>query len=97
MLSPLVWETALADGTVVALVRSPEDAHAVVRDNRRVVVYTMAEIARMLENYRAVTEVKTTFPGATVEVIRRQVSDPLNLIRDGESLDEPFDDIPDFA
>src|SRR6185436_16016532 len=66
ILSPEVWEVALADGTVVALVRSPEDAHAVVADGRRVMVYTLAELAIMLEQYQEVTKVKITFPGAEV-------------------------------
>ena len=97
-LSPLAWETPLADGTVVALVRSPEEAHAVVREGRQMVVYTMEEIGRMLDNYQAVTKVKEAFPGATVTVIRQSVEDPLNAIRDAKGLDEPLDDpIPEFG
>jgi len=98
ILSPEVWEVALADGTVVALVRSPEDAHAVVADGRRVTVYTLAELAVMLENYQEVTKVKITFPGAEVVQIRRDISDPLDGIRDGVSLDDTLnDDIPAFG
>ena len=98
LLSPEVWEVALADGTVVALVRSPEDAHAVVADGRRVMVYTLAELAIMLENYQEVTKVKITFPGAEVVQIRRDISDPLNGIRDGVSLDDTLnDDLPAFG
>ena len=97
-LSPLVWEAPLADGTVVALVRSPEEAHAVVREGRQVVVYTMEEIGRMLDNYQAVNKVKEAFPGATVTVIRQSIEDPLNAIRDAKGLDDPLDDpIPEFG
>ena len=98
ILSPEVWEVALADGTVVALVRSPEDAHAVVADGRRLTVYTLAELAIMLEQYQEVTKVKVTFPGAEVTQIRQGISDPLNGIRDGVSLDDTLnDDIPHFG
>ena len=98
ILSPEVWEVALADGTVVALVRSPEEAHAVVAEGRRVTVYTLAELAILLENYREVTKTKITFPGAEVVSIRRDIPDPLNGIRDGVSLDDTLDDpIPHFG
>jgi hypothetical protein len=97
-LSPLVWETALDDGTVVALVRTPEEAFAVAPTDRQLAVYTMEEIARMLSNYRAVTEAKITFPGATVTAVRRP-SDPLDDIRDTlGGIDDPLDDpIPSFG
>jgi hypothetical protein len=98
ILSPEVWEVALADGSVVALVRSPEEAHAVVAEGRRVTVYTLAELAIMLERYQEVTKVKTTFPGAEVVSIRRDISDPLNSIRDGVSLEDTLnDEIPSFG
>src|SRR6185436_3864662 len=51
LLAPEVWEVALSDGTVAAIVRSQEDAHAVIATGRRVAVYSLEEIARMLENY----------------------------------------------
>lgn len=89
-----VWEVALEDGTVVAIVRSAEDAKAVVREGRKVVVYTLEEIGRMLTNYRAVTEVKETFPGATVTQIRRSVEDPLDAIVDSNlSLDDEMPEL----
>ena len=91
-LSPAVWELTLANGTVVALVRSPEEAKAVVAEKRQVIVYTLEEIGRMLDNYQAVTKVKEAFPGATVTVIRQSIEDPLDGIRDGASLDQPLDD-----
>ena len=97
-LSPLVWETALADGTVVALVRSREEAHAVVSSGRKVAVYDMEEIARMLANYREVVDTKITFPGAEVIQIRQNISDPLDGVRDGVNLTDTLnDDIPSFS
>jgi hypothetical protein len=98
-LSPLVWELALADGTAVAIVRSPEDAHAVSHDGRRLVVYTLEELGRMLEVYQEVTRVKEAFPGSTVTQLRRQsIPDPLAAIRDAKDLDQNLnDDIPAFS
>jgi hypothetical protein len=96
-LSPLVWETVLPDGTVAAFVRNPEDARAVTRDGRRVVVYTLEELAVLLGNYREVVDSKLTFPGATVTAIRKTIQDPLERIRDGYSLDETFDELPGWS
>ena len=97
-LSPEVWETRLEDGTVAAIVRSPEDARAVARDGRKLAVYSLEEIARILSHHSAVTAAKLTFPGATVEAVRRP-HDPLDDIRDTlGGLDDPLDDpIPSFG
>ena len=98
-LSPLVWELALTDGTVVAIVRSPEDARAVQVEGRQVVTYDLEELGRMLEVYNEVTKVKEAFPGATVTQLRRQsIDDPLDAIRDAKDLDQPLDDmVPIFS
>jgi len=93
-LSPEVWEVALEDGTVVALVRSQEEARAVTAEGRKMAVYTLEEIGRMLSNYRAVTEAKVAFPGASVTAVRRP-ADPLDNIKDTlGGLDYKLDDIP---
>ena len=96
-LSPVVWEVGLADGTVAAIVRSYEDGVEINRE-RRLVVFTLEEIGRMLDNYRQVVDTKLTFPGATVTAIRRlSIEDPLQGVPDGVSLDDPIDDIPAFG
>ena len=64
-LAPNVWETTLADGRVLAIVRSNAEAHQVVREGRAMEVWTMEEIARVLP--RMVSDIKAAFPGATVE------------------------------
>lgn len=92
-LSPLFWETTLSDGSVAAIVPDDDHAHAVVAEGRKVSVYTLAEIGRLLSGYPALAKVKHAFPGATVEAVRRSVSDPLLDIDDSSgSLDEaiPF-------
>jgi hypothetical protein len=97
-LSPLVWETTLADGTVAAIVRTPEEGRLMAGDgSRRMVVYTLEEIGRMLDNYREVVDTKIAFPGATVTAIRKSIADPLEKIRDGYSLDETFDELPGWS
>jgi hypothetical protein len=94
-LSLAVWEVALEDGSVAAIVRTPKEAKAVVRDGRQVVVYTLDELARILANYRAVSEAKAVFPGAIVTAVRRTIGDPLDGPTDSSLA---FDDqIPDLA
>jgi hypothetical protein len=92
-ISPLVWEVALADGTVAAIVPSDDHARAVIAEGRAVAVYTLDEIARFLSAYPDVAKAKLTFPGAEVTTIRKSISDPLDAIRDGVSLDDLLDDI----
>jgi hypothetical protein len=88
-----VWEIALADGSVAAIV--PDDARAALvnAEGRQVAVYTMEEIGRLLSNYPDVAKAKLIFPGATVTEIRRNVSDPLDAVWDTkELLDEAAGD-----
>ncbi len=88
-LSPVVWETTLADGTVAAIVADAAQAHAVVAEGRKVAVYTLEEIGRLLSNYSETVTAKLVFPGATVTAVRRSVEDPLKAIHDTK---EPLDD-----
>jgi hypothetical protein len=93
-----VWEVALPDGTVAAIVHDRADARNVINEGRQVVVYTLDEIAVMLGNYREVVKVKQEFPGSTVEAIRRTIGDPLDGFRDGRRLEDTLDDdIPHFG
>jgi hypothetical protein len=92
-ISPLVWEVALADGTVAAIVPNDHHAGAVLAEGRAVAVYTLDEIARLLSAYPDIAKAKLTFPGAEVTTIRKSISDPLHEIHDGVSLNDPLDDI----
>jgi hypothetical protein len=87
-LDRVVWEIALADGSVAAIV--PDDARAALvnAEGRQVAVYTLEEIGRLLSNYPDVAKAKLIFPGATVTEIRRNVSDPLDAVWDTK---EPLD------
>lgn len=93
-LAPQVWEVALADGTVAAIVPDYEHARAVVGEGRSVAVYTLEEIALLLAESKTVKP-KVVFPGAEiVEVRSRSIDDPLDSIVDS---DAPLDDALDFA
>jgi hypothetical protein len=87
-LSREVWEVALSDGSVAAIV--PDDGHAALvnAEGRQVAVYTLEEIGRLLSAHPHIAKTKKVFPGATVIAVRRSVEDPLNAVRDTA---EPLD------
>ena len=88
-----VWEIPLADGSVAAIVADDSHAHAVVAEGRKVAVYTLEEIGRLLSNYPDIAKAKLTFPGATITAVRRSVEDPLKAIHDTQ---EPLNDPLNF-
>jgi hypothetical protein len=94
-LAPAVWEVALADGSVAAIVPDNARAALVNAEGRQVAVYTLDEIARLLSNYSDIAKAKLVFPGATITEIRpRFVEDPLNAIWDTDgALDDPIGDV----
>lgn len=67
---PSVWETTLSDGTVVAIVRDDDEAAAVDPAERKMNVYTLAEVARLIEAMPTVMAIKDKWPGATVKETR---------------------------
>ncbi len=96
-LSPQVWEVALEDGSVAAIVPDTDHARAVQADGRKMAVYTLDEIGRLLTGSPGLSTAMLAFPGATVTAVRRNPSDPLDAMRDSDrGLDEPLanDDIP---
>jgi hypothetical protein len=94
-LNPQVWEVPLRDGAVAAIVQDDTAARHVISQGRKVVVYTLEEIARLLSANSHVARVKEAFPGAEVIVARRSVEDPLSAIYDTNvDLD---DEIPDLG
>lgn len=83
-LSPDVWETILEDGTVCAVVRTNADASKVIANGRHVAVYTLAEVAAVIDALpQALQIAKTVFPGAQV----RTPTDR-SWVRDGDPI--PF-------
>lgn len=96
-LDPQVWEIAVpeidaADGQsayVAAIVPDNAHAHRVTADGRKVVVFTLEEIGRLLAAMPAIAKAKQVFPGAAVTAVRRSVDDPLLSIDDSSApLDE---------
>lgn len=82
ILPPTVWEVALADGSVAAIVREPELAQDVMANGRDVRVYTLEEIGNLLNRFPEIATVKQHFPGATVEPIRQYRGDPIDAMPD---------------
>jgi hypothetical protein len=94
-LSPQVWEVALADGSVAAIVPDHQHARQVVGDGRQVAVYTLEEIGRLLSEFPQIAKAKLIIPGTElVEVRPRSLDDPLDAVVDS---DAPLDDALDFA
>jgi hypothetical protein len=87
-----VWEVALPDGSVAALVRDVADAKRVVAQGREVHVYTLEEVASIIGHWNEINAVKARWPGAKVEAVRRP-TEPLNLLPDGGKLDDPIPDL----
>ena len=92
--SPDVWEVPMGDGRVLALARSVDDMHAWAASDRpggrAVVLWSLEEVARLIEAEAFVTNMKVLFPGATVEVVRTTIDDPLGGI---PSSGDPIDDV----
>ena len=66
-LSPEVWETTLEDGTVAAIVKTDAEAGHVIASGRALVVYSLAEIASVIDALpKVLQDAKRAFPGATV-------------------------------
>jgi len=81
---PSVWEV-VSGGKVIAIVRDEDEAAAVDPGDRYVTVYTLAEIARLLEANPTVCAIKERFP-------RSQVIEPRT--RPPDTFWERGDDIP---
>jgi len=65
------WECPMPSGKVLAITRDVHEAGKVARENREMVVYSIGEIANILdadlsERAKKIEQVKSIFPGATV-------------------------------
>ena len=84
-LDPEVWEVGLPDGRVLAVTRTNAEALRVAQDDRAKVVWTLEEVARLVDKVELVNVVKREFPGARVT----SISDPTYGCQDDPI---PFDD-----
>lgn len=85
-ISPEVWETTLADGTVVAVVRTDAEVGKVLADGRHLSVYSLREIAHVIDALPPALQLaKQVFPGAVIQ----QPTDK-SWVRHGDQI--PFGD-----
>jgi hypothetical protein len=94
-LSPDVWEIALSDGSVAAIVQENARAAFVNAEGRQLAIYTLDEIGQLLSVYPQIAKAKVVFPGAEVtEIRKRSIEDPLHAVRDTEQgLDDPIPEL----
>ena len=90
-LNPAIMEVVLDSGVVAAIVPDLHHAQFVKREDRRMDVYTLEEIGRLLSGFPALAKIKESFPGAEVVRCKRSIDDPLDAIADtAEGLEEAF-------
>lgn len=71
------WEVEIGDGKVVAFCRSYDEARAAsVVGDRKVDVWTTAEVAKIIAGFPTLATVKAHFPGAEVTAVRVKPKDP---------------------
>ena len=89
------WEAVLDFGAVLVLVQHPDDAAKVKADGRQKVVWSLQEVAKLIDTHTAAIYAKLEFPGATVERVETRIGDPLDKLR--TSYADLDDDLSDFA
>ena len=97
-LDPLIWETTMSDGTVLALIRTFHDLKGIIQEGRQVVSYTLEESGRDPGTLPGDHRSQGNPSWRHGEVIRRDIGDPLDGIRDGRRLEDTLDDaLPTFG
>lgn len=92
-LVPGVWDTRLADGTILAVVQDNDAARFVLdaakADGRTVAVYTMAEVANVIDALgETVAEIKRQWPDAKVQPPRDREPMDSSWVKAGDEI--PF-------
>lgn len=78
-LDPEVWEIRMPDGRVAAFCKDNTDAFAATWAGRYVDVWTLDEVARIIERFPDIALAKQTFPGATIVNIRsKRIHEPMD-------------------
>ena len=76
-LDPEIFETALQDGTVIAICRNNAEAYVAARrfkaEGRDVNVWSIDEVGRMIASVPSLVDIKRHFPGATVKNFKTAV------------------------
>lgn len=90
-LDPAIMEVVLDSGVVAAIVPDLQHAQFVKREDRRMDVYTLDEIGRLLSAFPTLAAVKESYPGAEVTRCKRSIDDPMDSIHDtDEELGDMF-------
>jgi hypothetical protein len=90
-LDPAIMEVVLVSGVVAAIVPDLQHAQFIQREDRRMDVYTLDEIGRILSAFPTLAKIKESYPGAEVVRCKRSVDDPMDSIHDtDEDLEEAF-------
>jgi hypothetical protein len=76
------WEVAGASGLVHVIVRTIDDAKDYKMGRQNACVYTLAEVAVILDALSPVEALKSAFPNAEVVQLRRDVGDALDDVHD---------------
>lgn len=85
------WEFELKDGTLVILVRDKADMSQVERHGREAQVWSLDEIAEVIENFPILSAAKDLFPASEVMQVRVATSRKVT-----DKLDDELSDIPFF-
>ncbi len=72
-LSPDIWEAPLSDGRILQIVRT-FPAACYQPDDRNVLLWTIEDVARMVDQHDAINMIKDAFPGATITDVRVTVA-----------------------
>ena len=86
------WEVAGASGLVHVIVRTIDDAKDYKMGRQNACVYTLAEVAVILDALSPVEALKSAFPAAEVVQLRRDVGDALDDVHDTQG--DLDDEIP---
>lgn len=87
-LDPEVWEIRMPDGRVAAFCKDNTEAYAATWTGRYVDVWTVDEIARIIEKFPEIALAKQTFPGVTVTNVRsKRIPEPIEEIPFEEELE----------
>ena len=89
------WEVPLTFGAVLVVVRRLEDVQNVKQDGRRKVVWSLDEVAAIVDEHSAILHAKIHFPGAVVAREDNVIVDPLDRL--DSSLADLDDDLSDIA
>lgn len=86
-----VMEVVLDNGAVAAIVPDNDHARLVRAEDRRMDVWTLEEVGRVLSAFPTIGKIKESFPGAEVVRCKRSIDDPMDSIHDtDEELGDSF-------